>query len=103
MLNHSPTRQRIKQILVKSLSLEHLTPEKIGDDQPLWGDAGLGLDSVDALELMVALEKEYGFRIDTEEVDAAALATVTHLEGLVHRLRTSQGDAGPKAEEEISV
>ncbi len=51
-----------------SLRLEGLTPEQIGDDAPLFGQ-GLGLDSVDALELVVAIEKKYRIRIKSHEVD----------------------------------
>ncbi len=82
------TRQRIKQILVESLNLEDTTPEMIGDDMPLWGD-GLGLDSVDALELMVALEQEYGFKIESEELEQEDLATVIRLEEFVDKRRAA--------------
>lgn len=86
MSSDSSTRQRIKEILVESLNLEGTTPESIGDDMPLWGD-GLGLDSVDALELMVALEQEYGFKIDSEEIGQETLSTVAKLEEFVEKLK----------------
>lgn len=85
-------RQRIKEILVERLNLEGTTPDLIGDDMLLWGDE-LGLDSVDALELMIALEEEYGFRIDSEEVDQERMATVASLEQLVRELQTTQPNA----------
>lgn len=85
-------RQRIKEILIERLNLEGTTPEMIGDDAMLWGDE-LGLDSVDALELMIALEEEYGFRIDSEEVDQEDLATVARLEKLVRELRLAPPNA----------
>ncbi len=88
MSNPSPTRQRIKEILVESLNLE-VSPDEIGDDAELWGGE-LGLDSVDALELMVALEREYGFRIDSEEIEQESLATVAHIEAFVDGLRAGQ-------------
>ena len=59
MLDDAALRLRLKRLIVESLHLEGLTPETIADDAPLFGE-GLGLDSVDALELMVALEQEYG-------------------------------------------
>ena len=93
MPSDSSTRQRIKEILVESLNLESMTPETIGDDMPLWGE-GLGLDSVDALELMVALEQEYGFKIDSENIDQESLATVARLEEFVHQLQASQAPEG---------
>ena len=77
------SRERIKRLLVESLNLEGLEPEEIGDDAPLWGDEGLGLDSVDALELMVALEKEFDIRIDSDGADQSAFATVATISDLV--------------------
>jgi acyl carrier protein len=79
-------RYRIKEILIDRLNLEGVTPDMIGDETILWGDE-LGLDSVDALELMIALEEEYGFRIDSDEVDQADLATVANLERLIEELK----------------
>ena len=91
-------RRRIKEILIERLNLEDLTPEMIGDETLLWGEE-LGLDSVDALELMVALEQEYGFRIDSEAVDQESLATVASLEKFVRDLELTQADAVAAAAE----
>ncbi|MGY6269638.1 phosphopantetheine-binding protein [Achromobacter denitrificans] len=55
----------IKALVIETLNLEDIAPEDIGRDEPLFGD-GLGLDSVDALELGLALQKRYGIRIDAE-------------------------------------
>jgi acyl carrier protein len=54
----------IKRLIVAALKLEDLRPEDIGTDEPLFGD-GLGLDSIDGLELGIALRKTYGLRIET--------------------------------------
>ena len=94
MSSDSTERQRIKEILVETLKLQDITPADIGDDMPLWGEGGLGLDSVDALELMVVLEGKFGIRIDDEEIEPESLATVVHLQALVDRLRSAQADAG---------
>ena len=67
MPNDATTVQRIKRLLVDTLHLDGLTPESIDPQAPLFGE-GLGLDSVDALELVVALEKEFGLRIESHEV-----------------------------------
>jgi acyl carrier protein len=56
----------LKVKIVNTLGLLDITPEEIGDDAPLFQD-GLGLDSVDILELVVLLETDYGIRIDTRE------------------------------------
>lgn len=84
-------RTRIKEVIIESLNLEGMTPESIGDDAPLFGDEGLGLDSVDALELVVALEKAYGIRIDSEEIGQDAFASVSHLEAFVESLKLPEG------------
>lgn len=61
----------IKTLIVDALKLEDLAPDAIASDEPLFGE-GLGLDSIDALELGVALRKRYGIRMKsvTEEVKA---------------------------------
>lgn len=66
----SELEQDLKRLIVSALKLEDLSPEEIGDDEPLFGDAGLGLDSIDALELGVAIRKAYDIKIETvsEEV-----------------------------------
>jgi len=53
---------KLKQQIITALNLEEMTPDMIDTDAPLFGD-GLGLDSIDALELIVLLEKEYGIRL----------------------------------------
>jgi len=89
MTNTATTAQRIKHLLVDKLHLEGLTPESIADDMPLFGE-GLGLDSVDALELVVALEKEFTLRIQSHEVGREAFASVAALAAYVEgRLATA--------------
>ena len=61
------TPERIKRLIVESLNLVWMSPEMIGDETPLFGE-GLGLVSVDALELVVALEKEFGIKIKSQEI-----------------------------------
>ena len=53
----------LKQQMIEVLNLEEMTPEDIDTDAPLLGD-GLGLDSIDALELIVLLEKKYGIKLE---------------------------------------
>jgi acyl carrier protein len=55
--------EQLKVQIIKQLNLEDMEPEDIDPDDPLFGE-GLGLDSIDALELIVLLEKEYGIRIE---------------------------------------
>ena len=56
----------IKILIVNTLELEDIEPSNIGDDEALF-DEGLGLDSIDALELGIALQKTYGIEIDEED------------------------------------
>jgi acyl carrier protein len=72
------TSFRIKQLIVTSLNLDGVKPEMIEDDAPLFGE-GLGLDSVDALELVVALEKEFGIRIKSQELGREVFSSVASL------------------------
>lgn len=55
-------KRQLKDMMVENLMLQ-ITAEQIGDDQPLFGPGGLGLDSVDALQLVVALDKSFGVKI----------------------------------------
>jgi acyl carrier protein len=82
MVDEASVRDNLKRLIVQTLNLEGVDPASIGDDQPLFG-SGLGLDSVDALELMVAVEKEYGIKVDTNEADRTAFASVTNLARLI--------------------
>ena len=52
----------LKQYIIEALNLEDMTPDDIDDEAPLFGE-GLGLDSTDALELIVLMEKHYGIRL----------------------------------------
>jgi acyl carrier protein len=82
-------RSRIKSLIVNALHMERVPPAKIVDDAPLFGE-GLGLDSVDALELVVALEKEFGIRIQNHEVGREAFASVSALAAFIDaRLATA--------------
>lgn len=61
-------RQKLKETIISSLQLEDIKPENIVDDAPLFNE-GLGLDSIDALELGVALKKKFGIKFATEGED----------------------------------
>ena len=57
---------RIRTLIVETLNLEDIKPEDIGSDEVLFGD-GLGLDSIDALEIGVEIQKIFGVKIDTQD------------------------------------
>jgi len=62
MQDPNDLKERVKTLLVENLMLQ-ITAAQIGDDTPLFGPGGLGLDSVDALQLVVALDKTFGLKI----------------------------------------
>ena len=71
-------KYELKKQIIEELKLEGIKPEDIQDDAPLIGD-GLGLDSIDALELVVLLEKYHGVKIMDEEVGKKVLASVNSM------------------------
>jgi len=68
----------LKKLIIATLKLEEVNPEDIEDDGQLFGD-GLGLDSIDALELVVALERKYGVEIPDSEVGERVFRSVNTL------------------------
>ena len=84
MVNEVELRQELKALIVQTLRFEGLTADRLADDTPLFGE-GLGLDSVDALELVVALEKAYGITIRSHEVDKSVFTSVDSLGKFVAR------------------
>ena len=80
-------KHELKALLVQNLMLT-LRAEEIADDLPLFGADGLGLDSVDALQLVVALDKTYGLKIPDAETARTLLANVTAIANAIVALRT---------------
>lgn len=78
MLPAAAIQSRVKRLIVESLNLDGMTPEMIDEHAPLFGD-GLGLDSVDALELVVALEREFGIKIKSQELGREVFSSVISL------------------------
>ncbi len=76
----------IKRMLVDDLMLK-VTPEEIGDGQPLFGPDSLGLDSVDALQLVVALDKNYGIKISDAAKARAMLSSVNAIANAIDEHR----------------
>ncbi len=62
----SPFELEIARLLVETLHLEDIQPEEINPEEPLFGE-GLGLDSIDALELALAISKTYGFQLRSDD------------------------------------
>ena len=87
-MSDTDLRQSIKEMLVKNLMLQ-TTAEEIGDDFPLFGPGGLGLDSIDALELVVSMEKTFGVGVPNSEVAAKALRTVNTIHDYILEKRAA--------------
>jgi acyl carrier protein len=78
----------LKGLIIRALKLEDMAPEDIDSEAPLFGE-GLGLDSIDALELVVALEKNYGIKVPDEDVGREAFGSVSLLADYVLRNRSN--------------
>jgi acyl carrier protein len=82
-MNDTPgLKTQIKHLLVENLMLQ-TSAEEIADELPLFGPGGLGLDSVDALQLVVALDKNYGLKISDPEAAKGILQNVNTIAAAV--------------------
>jgi acyl carrier protein len=82
----SDLKKDIKELIITSLNLSDVTPEQIVDDAPLFQE-GLGLDSIDALELAVAIERKYKVTIPDEAVGKKVFSSVSALAQYVSEQR----------------
>ncbi len=73
------TSNEFKEVLIKGLNLEDIDVDDIEDNEPLFGDEGLGLDSVDSIELVLIIEKEFGVKIQNPEEYNTIFASVNNL------------------------
>ena len=80
-------RQELKEKIIEQLNLEEFTVTDIEDDDPLFGD-GLGLDSIDALELIVMLDKDYGIQITDPNKGKDIFASIAVLANYIAEHRT---------------
>jgi len=86
MTDPAALKREIKTFIIRRLRLIEVSPESIGDADPLFG-GGLDLDSVDLLDLVVGVEKEYGLRISSAEEGRRILSSVNSLAEHVSRKR----------------
>ena len=83
----SKLENEIKELIINSLNLEEISPEDIETDAPLFND-GLGLDSIDALELGIALQQTYGVQFKAESEDTKThFFSVKNLAAFIERER----------------
>jgi len=88
MDNTTEIKQDIRKLMVENLMLQ-ISPDEIGDDQPLFGPGSVGLDSVDALQLVVALDKTYGLKIADPEAAKKILQNVNSIAAAVVKHQAS--------------
>jgi acyl carrier protein len=79
--------EELKQQIIEALNLEDITPSDIQDDAPLFGE-GLGLDSIDALELFVLLDKQYGIKLKDKEEGKQVFRSVNSMAAYIEEHRT---------------
>lgn len=80
----SELNQELKIFIIETMNLEDITPEEIGDDTALFAEDGLGLDSIDALELVLGLKKTYGIVLEANNEEARHhLRSVSTLAALI--------------------
>ena len=98
METNGTLNREIKHPMVENLMLQ-ITTDEIGDEQPLFGPGSLGFDSVDALQLVVALDKRYGLKILDPESARAVLQNVrTMTEAVTKHLASAPAERQPSAE-----
>ena len=86
-------KQKLKAMLIERLKFEDMTPEDIDDDAPLFA-GGLGLDSIDALEIVVMLESEFGIKVKNESAARDYFLSISTLAAYVEaRLAEAQASA----------
>jgi acyl carrier protein len=82
------TTTEIKEKIIAALNIQDITPDQIADESPLFGAGGLELDSIDALELVVMLEKDFGIVIKDMEEGRPAFRSVNTLATFVNARRS---------------
>ncbi len=85
-------KARVKEMLVRQLKLQ-IEPLEITDDEPIFGEEGLGLDSIDVLEVVASVEKEFGVRIQSQEEGEKVLQNIETLANFVDERGGARGNS----------
>lgn len=86
-------KRRLKELLIERLNFEDMDPEDIGDDEPLF-QGGLELDSIDALEIVVMLESEFGLKVRNEESARDNFRSISSLAEMIEQRQAASEAAG---------
>jgi acyl carrier protein len=89
-MSNPELKLQIKRLMVENLMLQ-ITAEEIADDIPMFGPGGLGLDSVDALQLVVALDKSFGLKISDAEAAKGILQNVNTVAAAIQQKAQAAG------------
>ncbi len=87
-MDDTELKAKIKSVIIENLMLQ-LEPDEIANDEELFGPEGLGLDSVDALQLVVALDKNFGLKLADAAAARDVLKDVNHIAEAVKKVENS--------------
>ncbi|MBN1414739.1 MAG: acyl carrier protein [Bacteroidales bacterium] len=87
--NVTELKREIKVLIIETTKIPGITPETIANDTPLFGE-GLGIDSIDAIEIVLALQQKYGIRIDDQNLARFILQSVDTIADFVQKETSKQ-------------
>ena len=88
-MNREEEKLQLKKHIIKYLNLLHVTPEEITDDMPMFRE-GLGLDSIDSIEMVVMMEREYGLKIENPKDGRTILQNINSMMDFIEQGRAKQ-------------
>jgi acyl carrier protein len=88
-MTNNGLKDEIKNLIMEALNIDDVNPEDVGDDDSLFGEGNvLGLDSIDALEIVMALQEKYGVRIDDKNQSRFILKSISTIAEFIENNRT---------------
>ncbi|HNW30076.1 MAG TPA: phosphopantetheine-binding protein [Spirochaetota bacterium] len=88
-MTNNGLKDEIKNLIMEALNIDDVNPEDVGDDDSLFGEGNvLGLDSIDALEIVMALQEKYGVRIDDKNQSRFILKSISTIAEFIEKNRT---------------
>jgi acyl carrier protein len=88
-MEESELKEKLKKQIIQYVNILDITWEQIADDAPLFGPYGIGLDSIDSLELAVMLEREYGIRLTDPAAARKILVDVNRIAAYIMSIKSS--------------